>query len=178
MIEILDRLDSGGVWYCVEGGWGVDALVGEQMRPHDDLDIAVRMDDVARVCAALREFERDDAEWPASFVLRDRRGRRIDAHPLKSDDVGDGWQANLHGAPYRWPREHLDARGRVGGREVRCITPELQLRWHEYEGFDDVDWADMRALSDRFDLRPPPALVARPGFVAAKRLSGASTAGA
>jgi hypothetical protein len=64
------------------------------------------------------------------------------------------------------PREHLDARGRIGGREVRCITPELQIRWHGHEGFDDVDWQDMNALSARFGL---PEIGPRPGFIAERR---------
>jgi lincosamide nucleotidyltransferase A/C/D/E len=172
VVEILDRLDAAGVWYCVEGGWGVDALLGEQTREHDDLDLAVRMEDVDRMCALLREFARDDAEWPASFVLRDTHGRRVDAHPLEFDNAGDGWQANLRGKPYRWPGRELDGPGRVGGRDVRCITAELQLRWHQYDGLDDVDWADMRRLCERFGLEAPAGLVARPGFVAAKRNAG------
>jgi lincosamide nucleotidyltransferase A/C/D/E len=45
--EILGRLDGAGIWYCVEGGWGVDALLGEQTREHDDLDLAVRLEELA-----------------------------------------------------------------------------------------------------------------------------------
>jgi hypothetical protein len=60
----------------------------------------------------------------------------------------------------------MSAEGRIGGRAVRCITPELQLRWHDYEGADDVDWADMVALSERFGLPEPGE---RPGFIAPKR---------
>jgi len=174
--QILDRLDAAGIWYCVEGGWGVDALLGEQTRPHEDIDLAVRMEDVDRICSTLWEYVRHDVEWPSSFVLRDSRGRKVDAHPLRFDANGDGWQANATGGePYRWPREHLGARGRIARtkveapRDVRCITPELQLRWHEYDGFDDVDWQDMRALCDRFGLTPPERLATRPGFVHKKR---------
>jgi lincosamide nucleotidyltransferase A/C/D/E len=170
VIEVVDRLDAAGVWYCVEGGWGVDALLGEQTREHDDVDLGVRMDEVERICAALHEFRRRNDEWPASFVLRDSRGRQVDAHPLEFDGNGDGWQASLCGAPSRWPREHLNARGWIAGRQIRCITPELQLRWHRHDGFDDVDWADMRALCERFGLRPRPPFGPRPGFVAAKRV--------
>jgi lincosamide nucleotidyltransferase A/C/D/E len=167
---ILDRLDAAGIWYCVEGGWGVDALLGEQTRRHDDLDLGVRMEDVDAICSTLWEYMRDDIEWASSFVLRDSRGRKVDAHPLRFDANGDGWQANATGgAPYRWPHEHLDARGRIAGRVVRCITPELQLRWHDYDGFDDVDWQDMRALCERFGLTLPERLATRPGFVHEKR---------
>jgi lincosamide nucleotidyltransferase A/C/D/E len=164
---VLSRLDTAGIWYCVEGGWGVDVLLGEQTRKHGDLDLGVRAEEVDPLCSALGEFARDDAEWPSSVVLTDRRGRRVDAHPLAFDDAGDGWQANARGGePYRWPGEHVDACGRIAGREVRCISPELQLRWHEHEDFDDVDWADMGALAGRFGL---PAPGPRPGFVSARR---------
>ena len=164
---MLSRLDTAGIWYCVEGGWGVDALLGEQRREHGDLDLGVRMEEVGQLCSALAEFTRDDAEWPSSVILTDRRGRCVDAHPLAFDDAGDGWQVNDRGGePYRWPGEHVDSRGRIAGREVRCISPELQLRWHEHEDFDDVDWADMGALAGRFGL---PAPGPRPGFISARR---------
>jgi len=169
VVGALDRLDAAGLWYCVEGGWGVDALLGEQTRPHDDLDLAVRFEDVEAVCAAFPELGRDDAEWPSSFVLSDEGGRKLDCHPLELDADGDGWQPSRHGDAYRWPAGHLDARGSIGGRDVRCIDAELQLRWHRYEGLDDVDWEDMRRLCDRFRLPVPPHLERRPGFLAPKR---------
>lgn len=167
--EILDRLDAAGVWFCLEGGWGVDALLEEQTREHDDLDLAVRMEDVERVRAALPEFAAGEDEWPSSLVFRDGRGRRVDCHPLVFDEGGEGWQANLRGEPFRWPREHLAARGRIHGRPARCISARLQLLWHGHEAYDDVDWNDVRALCRRFGLTAPPELAARPGFVAAKR---------
>jgi lincosamide nucleotidyltransferase A/C/D/E len=164
---VLDRLDAAGLWYCVEGGWGIDALLGEQTREHVDVDLGVRLDQVELLRELLSEFEADEREWPASLRLQDGKGRRVDAHPLTIDERGDGWQANLEGGdPYRWPREEMSAEGRIGGRAVRCITPELQLRWHDYEGADDVDWADMVALSERFGLPEPGE---RPGFIAPKR---------
>jgi lincosamide nucleotidyltransferase A/C/D/E len=164
--DVLDRFDRAGLWYCIEGGWGVDALLGEQTREHRDLDLGVRLEDVDSICTVLTKVERDDSEWPSSVVLEDPAGRRVDAHPLSFDEAGDGWQANPSGDPYRWPREHLDARGRIGGREVRCITPELQVRWHGHEGFDAVDWQDMNALAARFGL---PEIGPRPGFIAERR---------
>jgi lincosamide nucleotidyltransferase A/C/D/E len=169
VIEVLDRIDAAGVWYCIEGGWGVDALLGEQSRRHRDLDVGIRAEDLGSVCAALSEFERDEVEWPASLFLRDRRGRVVDCSVLTFDASGDGWQPNAKGPPHRWPSESLDARGQIGGRPVRCIAPELQLRWHSREGVDDVDWADMRALADRFGLQLPAVLARRPGFVASRR---------
>jgi lincosamide nucleotidyltransferase A/C/D/E len=170
VVDVLERLRVAEIEFWVEGGWGVDALLGEQTRSHDDLDLGVLSADVDRICAVLSEFERSDDEWPSSFVLRDARGRKVDCHPLTLDANGDGWQLNrLGGPPYRWPGAELRARGRIGGVEVRCISSELQLLWHVYPSFDDVDWKDVRLLCERFDLEAPRECRERPGFVAAKR---------
>lgn len=147
-------------------------MLGEQTREHDDLDVGVRMEDVPRLAEVLPEFRRSDAEWPSSVVFQDDTGRKIDAHPLTFDERGDGWQPNRSGgAPYRWPRDGLTATGRIGGVEVPCITPELQLRWHVYPEFDDVDWRDVRLLCERLGLEAPAECRRRPGFVADKRRS-------
>ena len=171
---MLARLRAAGIHVWIEGGWGVDALLGEQTRPHDDLDLGVRFQDVEPICEALAEFERSDDEWPSSFVLRDVSGRKVDCHPLRFDEHGDGWQSNRSGGPpYRWPREGLVGAGRIDGFEVACITPELQVRWHMHPEYDDVDWADMQRLSGRFGLELPTACVERPGFIAPKRAADA-----
>lgn len=44
VMAILDELDRRGVRFVVVGGWGVDALVGEQTRLHRDLDLLVAAD--------------------------------------------------------------------------------------------------------------------------------------
>ena len=169
----MRRLRVAGIDFWIEGGWGVDALLGEQTRSHDDLDLGVRMEDVGRICETFSEFGRDDAEWPSSFVLCDMARRKIDCHPLTFDENGDGWQANrTGGSPYHWPRDGLVGRGRIGGLEVPCITPELQVRWHVYPDFDDIDWRDVTLLAARFGFELPAELQNRPGFVAKKRAAG------
>jgi len=39
VLEIVDLLEGVGVESWVDGGWSVDALLGEQTRPHEDLDL-------------------------------------------------------------------------------------------------------------------------------------------
>ncbi len=52
--EILERLAVRGIEVWVDGGWGVDALLGEQTRSHDDLDLViVRHDCPAAEAAGL-----------------------------------------------------------------------------------------------------------------------------
>lgn len=168
--SVLDRLDAAGIVWWVDGGWGIDALLGEETRPHDDLDLVVARADLPRVQEALREFRHvADEWWPARFVLRDDRGRQVDLHPLVFDEHGDGWQELPNGGRGRYPRDELRAIGRIGGREVRCISAALQVRFHDYADPDDIDWDDLRVLCERFGLDSPPAYARRPRYLDPKR---------
>ncbi|MFL5939492.1 MAG: nucleotidyltransferase domain-containing protein, partial [Gaiellaceae bacterium] len=83
VLDVLRRLDAAGLAWWIDGGWGVDALLGEETRPHDDLDLIVRREDLDRARALLPEFVRvEDDWWPARYVLRDASGRQIDFHPV------------------------------------------------------------------------------------------------
>ena len=168
VLEIVRRLDDGGIEWWIDGGWGVDALLGTQTRPHDDLDVAIRRADVERLTAILPEFRRVRDEWPASLVLADARGREIDIHPIRIDDRGDGWQARPNGEMVVWPREALAGRGRIGDRAVRCTSPEFQLKGHLYPGHDDVDRSDIELLCKRFGLERPSS--PWPGTIHPKRV--------
>jgi lincosamide nucleotidyltransferase A/C/D/E len=168
VLAVLDRLDAAGVEWWIDGGWGADALLGEQTRPHDDLDFAIRAEDVERLPTIFPEFRRvQEEDWPSAYVLRDERGRQLDFHPLELDERGDGWQPQRDAPPARWPREALAATGTIGGREVRCTSPEFQVDAHLYEGYDDVDWEAVVELCAAFDLPIPEARA--PGFVQERR---------
>jgi len=172
VLEVLDRLDAARIEWWVDGGWGVDALLGEQTRPHDDLDLVVPREGVERLPALFPEFAPVEEEWwPARYVLRDGSARQIDFHPVEFDDEGDGWQELSDGTCGRYPAADLEGRGRIQGRQVRCITPELQLRHHEYATgrADDIDWDDVRMLCARFGYALPATYAKRPGFIEPKR---------
>jgi lincosamide nucleotidyltransferase A/C/D/E len=49
IVRLLGAFESTGVRVWIDGGWGVDALFGEQLRSHDDLDIVVSIADVPMV---------------------------------------------------------------------------------------------------------------------------------
>ena len=171
VLEVLDRLDTAEVWWCVDGGWGVDALLREETRTHDDLDLVLDRRDVARLTALFPHFSATEQEWwPARFVLRNGI-RQVDFHPVEFDGNGDGWQELLDGTRGRYPAEGLTGRGVIGGRHVRCITAQLQLEHHIYERGrpDDVDWQDVQLLCKRFELELPAAYAVRPGFTDSKR---------
>jgi lincosamide nucleotidyltransferase A/C/D/E len=49
VVAIVRRLQRAGLAVWLDGGWGIDALVRRQTRPHDDLDVVVRSEDVPAV---------------------------------------------------------------------------------------------------------------------------------
>ena len=170
VLEVLDRLNAASVRWWVHGGWGMDALLGEETRPHDDLDLAVARADLVLLETALPEFHRvpERDEWPSSFVIADGRGRQVDLHPLRLDDDGNGWQEQRDGSEFLWSRADLDGRGRIGHRAVRCTSPEFEARSHTYPGHDDVDRSDHERLAVRFNLERPTG--PWPGTIHPKRI--------
>ena len=53
VIDFYTTLENSGIEMWVDGGWGVDALLGEQTRPHKDLDITIQQKDVPKLRALL-----------------------------------------------------------------------------------------------------------------------------
>jgi lincosamide nucleotidyltransferase A/C/D/E len=123
VVEVLDAFDRAGVRGWLAGGWGIDALVGRQTRPHTDLDLVVSSDELERILDALREHgyrrgpARHDPEGflPVHEMVRDAAGRVIELHP-----------ADLR----TWPGDELTAepfaRGSLDGRPVDCLSVEAQ----------------------------------------------------
>ncbi|MBW2195777.1 MAG: GNAT family N-acetyltransferase, partial [Deltaproteobacteria bacterium] len=73
VVEIMQLFDENCIEIIVDGGWGVDALLGEQTRTHEDLDVAVQHKDVEIIRKLLeekgfKEVLRDDT-WECNFVL-------------------------------------------------------------------------------------------------------------
>jgi len=161
--ELLDWLDAAGIHVHVDGGWGVDALIGEQTRRHTDLDLALDRDELDGARGALEEhgFRCDgtiEPGLPARLVLRDEQGRQVDFHPLFFDRGGDGWQQLSESAKAwgRYPADDLDAIGVIGGRQVRCLSPQLQFRFRMGFEWSERDEHDVRLLVEHFGLPSPP----------------------
>jgi lincosamide nucleotidyltransferase A/C/D/E len=151
--SLIALLEQHGLEVYVDGGWAVDALLGEQTRSHDDLDIALPHAQVPRLRGLLAahgfcEQRRDDS-WECNFVLADEAGRRLDVHSYTLDAAG----VNISGVPYS--REQLTGRGVIGGYPVRCISPEWLVKFHTGYELDADDWHDVRRLCERFQIAVP-----------------------
>ena len=148
VVELLDFLEQSGLEIYVDGGWAVDALLGNQTRSHDDLDIAIPHGQVPllRRLMTTRGFhERPQADsWECNFVLADAAKRRLDVHSYTLDATGQ----NMSGVPYA--AEHLTGTGIIAGRSVRCIDPEWLVKFHVGYNVDEKDYHDVRLLCERF----------------------------
>jgi lincosamide nucleotidyltransferase A/C/D/E len=157
---VLDVLDQLGIAHWLDGGWGVDALLGYQTRPHADVDVVIDRADIHRASAALEAlgFRQDLSALPglpARLVLSNG-STTVDVHPVVRDSEGNGWQELGDRAWGLYSAEGLRASGLVDGRSVPCITAELQVRHHMGYPPTETDLADMRALGVTFAVALPP----------------------
>ena len=105
----------------MDAAWSpLDALVGEQTREHDDLDLAVDRDDVDTLVAVLtatgyrHHHTAASSDW--NFVMVDGIGHQIDIHVFHFDADG----RHVYGVAY--PLESLQGSGFIDGEPVECIA--------------------------------------------------------
>lgn len=154
---VLEALERAGIDVWLEGGWGVDALLGRQTRPHADLDVLVAAGDAARAREILEaEGFRLTVDWlPTRFVMEDRRGRAVDIHPVTFDAAGDATLMLTDGTAAVVPAAGLAGTGTISGRPVRCFTAAQQMVAHD--GYPPLpqDVADVAALAAACGVEPP-----------------------
>jgi len=124
VIEVINPLGSASVDVWVHGGWGIDALLGEQTRAHDDLDVIIRADDVKALIRVTRElcFAMMTDELPQVFVVSDAMDRRIDFHPVRFRSDGAAVQESNSGGEWVFSSPGLLGTGFIDGRKIRCLT--------------------------------------------------------
>jgi lincosamide nucleotidyltransferase A/C/D/E len=154
VVTLLDAFDQASVEVWLDGGWGVDALVGEQTREHDDLDVVCSLDDVAPLVSVLErlDYEVAKGEPPTCVVLLDPAGRQVDVHPVRFTESGDGVYRMEDGRDWAYPAAGFSGRGQVLGRAVRCLTPEVQVLCHAGYELVETDHHDLALLRERFAL--------------------------
>lgn len=152
---MLETLSRAGVDAWVDGGWGVDALVGRQTRSHSDLDLVVPQDAVLTVQSILEEQGFAVArDWlPTAMNFRHPDGREVDLHPIEPTPHGGGDQVQLDGVK-RWHYE-LPVTGTIRGAEVACCPATTQVRAHLGYEPGRTDFVDMRLLRDEFGVELP-----------------------
>lgn len=158
LVELLQLFESAAIEVWLEGGWGVDALLGRQTRPHKDVDIIIRVADLPKLRQILgrRGFAVQEGGTPSNFVLSDRSGREVDVHAVDFDPEGNGVYRMANGEDWIFPASGFTGRGVVGGFSMLCLTPETQVLCHgPWYAPTENDIRDMELLRECFGVELP-----------------------
>ncbi len=147
VLGVIEDLAEAGCSVWVAGGWGVDALVGRQTRPHRDLDLAIDSQDESVALAVLeRRGYHIETDWrPVRVELTSVDRGWVDLHPLVFDDARHGRQADLDGGCYEYPPDAF-VQGRLDDARVPCLSRDQQLRFHSGYEPREVDCLDLLLL--------------------------------
>jgi lincosamide nucleotidyltransferase A/C/D/E len=158
VLAVVSLLEASCCTVWIDGGWGVDALLGRQTRLHLDLDLALALADVAtaqNVLLRRLDYAVFQDEMPTRLDLRDNADHRLDFHPLAFDNHGNGRQQLPDGSCGVYPAAGLAGIGFIDGQKVRCLSPELQLQFHLGYEPDEDDRRDVALLCHHFGLTLP-----------------------
>jgi lincosamide nucleotidyltransferase A/C/D/E len=181
VLELYTLLLEHDVQIWIDGGWGIDALLEQETRPHKDLDAFIAFDDLPILTAVLgqRGFVLkeiwSESRWhrhngnvrligtgepggevPTAFVLKDALGREIDIHVMYVDEHGSGtpaWDCTVSFSP-----DALHGQGVIAGLPVRCLLAAMHMRTHSGYELQDKDIQDLRRLHERFGIDYPDEL--------------------
>jgi lincosamide nucleotidyltransferase A/C/D/E len=145
--RVLDALQEAGCRYWLEGGWGVDALVGHQTRPHRDIDIDL---DARHEQVALDVLDRlgytIETDWRPNRVELAAAGRGwVDLHPLTVRSDGSAVQAALDGGFHVFPSTYFTV-GSLDGAAVPCVTAAAQRAFRQGYVARPADTHDLTVL--------------------------------
>lgn len=150
VLRVLDALHVNGVSPIIEGGWGVDALLGRQTRAHVDVDLIVTEAERDDTLVTLDALGYDQVLDMAAgrLAISQRDGRTIDLHVVDA-----GLVQQTSDGPFRYADSMLQGRGLIVGRPVRCLSAEGQVLTHADHDLTEFGRADLFLLADQVGAR-------------------------
>jgi lincosamide nucleotidyltransferase A/C/D/E len=158
LVALMQLFENAGVEVWLDGGWAVDAALGQQTRSHKDVDIILRVSDLPNLRELLesRGFQIQHGGTESNFVLVDGSRLEVDVHAIVFDKHGNGIYRMENGSDWIFPAEGFSGRGVVQGIAMRCLSPETQVLCHAH-GYvpTEKDFHDMELLQARFGVELP-----------------------
>lgn len=153
-IEIISTLENAGIKVFIDGGWGVDALLGYQSRAHNDIDIFIESshkDNTFKILSinGYKEIKMDYSNTDHS-VWKDKKNRIIDLHIFS---YSSDFNYIFEGQEYE--SEVFSGTGKIGNIDVVCIPPEYQVLFHLGYERDDNDIKDVLLICKTFNIEIP-----------------------
>ena len=160
--RLVAKLEQAGIPVWLDGGWGIDALLGRETRPHHDLDVIVRVSDVPKALELLQpaSFVVREGSIPHAFVLASQSGDELDFHTVTFQSDGTAVYRMDNGNDWVFPADAFTGVGTVDGARVECLSAETQVRCHA-QGYvpREKDFRDMELLQQAFGVKLPPLLL-------------------
>lgn len=127
--EAAQLFERASFRWWIAGGWAIDLAVGQQSRPHDDLDILVLRDDQRAVQALLGGWDLHAANPPGTL----RRWEPAEVLPAHVHDI---WCRRTPGGPWRLQLMLADTDGEVWRfrRDPRITRPVSALTRRTVDG--------------------------------------------
>ena len=156
VVDLLKAAESLGITVWVGGGWGVDALIGSQTRPHNDIDVYVEKANADAFIKMLisKGYSEVKTEYTTQShtVWQNPLNRIVDFHMIefKAEDA-----ESLYFEGEAYPLSVLDGTGTIGSLAVRCFTAQAQLLFHQGYEHSEKDIHDVLLLCKTFNLDMP-----------------------
>jgi hypothetical protein len=150
LARVSERLQRAGIDYWLFGGWAVDFYAGSVTRPHDDLDLAVWLDDLPPIAELLhddgwRHAPLEDEDGGTGY---ERGAVRLELTYLVRDGDGNIFTPLRDGGRGAWPSSALaNDLGELRGVRSRLISLTALIR-SKSEPRDDPE----EAAKDRADF--------------------------
>ena len=130
-VGLIQLLNRNQIEVIVDGGWGVDALLGKQTRTHADLDVAVEHKDVPKIRDLMEAGggTRSHGETHGNATLSwatitDIYSISIPARSMRPEII--------FFVKYPYPEDRLNR-----WFPVKCITPEWMVKFHSGYKLDE-----------------------------------------
>jgi lincosamide nucleotidyltransferase A/C/D/E len=152
--NLLKNAKNIGVDVWITGGWGVDALIGHQTRPHNDIDVFIKKNDATGFIEMLisNGYQETNMDYTTDdhTVWCDSHNRIIDLHLFELTD-----EKTLRFENELYPADVFNGKGTIGEIVVRCLTAEAQLLFHHGYEHHENDIHDVLLLCKTFDFPIP-----------------------
>ncbi len=168
--ELYQLLSDNNIPVWLTGGWGIDALLGDQTRLHKDLDLLMQVDEVGHLCEVLGrlDFALKDM-WPenlwvidrqgdrtmSAFVLYDCHGRELDVHAMWLTSDGKAVPAWHDEGSFVFTQQDRVNEGSVSGKPVRCHSAGSQMLCHTGYSLPAYQVPDLVRLHEKFGVEYP-----------------------
>jgi len=152
VVELLKQVESIGINVWITGGWGVDAILGRQTRPHSDIDFFVQKKDASAFIEMIKSngYCRTKVESDDQSVWCAAHDRAIDLHLFEFAEEG-----TLRFENEIYPSDILNGKGTIGVVTVRCLTAEAQVIYHQGYDQKEKDRHDVLLLCSTFGFLIP-----------------------